>query len=148
MALFSASKRIRQTQWPLPSTKNSVLAKTTAHVTRTPDRPALFARRPVATSGHTAPPCRSDAAGMTHEDLRHSVRARNIHAPMFIRHNLGAGEDIHKLLVRIRMKDRVHFPVYAPRAQFTEGITCTSRPGLGFSLSDIIPAAFRRPRAY
>lgn len=64
MTLFSASKRIRQTQRPLPSTKNSVLAKTTAHVTRTPGRPALFARMPVATSGHTAPPCRSDAAGM------------------------------------------------------------------------------------
>jgi hypothetical protein len=138
MTLFSASKRIRQTQRPLPSTKNSVLAKTTAHVTRTPGRRALFARRPVATSGHTAPPCQSDAAGMTHEDLRHSVRARNIHAPMFIRHNLGAGEDIHKLLVR--MEDRVHFPVYAPRAQFTEGITCTSRPGLGSVICFSSPA--------
>jgi hypothetical protein len=49
-----------------------------------------------------------------HEDLRHTVRARNVHAPVFIRHNLGAGEDIHELLVR--MEDRVHFPGYAPRA--------------------------------
>jgi hypothetical protein len=64
MTLFSASKRIHQTQRSLPSTKNSVLAKTTAHVTRTPGRPALFARMPVATSGHTTPPRRSDAAGM------------------------------------------------------------------------------------
>ena len=48
-----------------------------------------------------------------HEDLRHTVRARNVHAPVFIRHNLRAGEDIHQLLVR--MEDRVHFPVYAPR---------------------------------
>lgn len=64
MTLFSVSKRNHQTQRPLLRTKNSVLAKTTAHVTRTPGRPALFARRPVATLGHTAPPCRSDSAGM------------------------------------------------------------------------------------
>src|SRR6266849_4468149 len=72
---MTLSEHIRQTQRPLPSTKNSVLAKTTAHVTRTPGRPALLALvpvaalgpvavGPVATLGHTVPPCRSDAAGM------------------------------------------------------------------------------------
>lgn len=49
-----------------------------------------------------------------HEDLRHTVRAQNIHASVFICRNLGAGEDIYKLLVR--MEDRVYFPIYAPRA--------------------------------
>jgi hypothetical protein len=65
MTLFSASRRIRHTQRPLQSAKNSVLAMTTPHVTRAPGRPALLARTPVATLGHTAPPCRSDVAGIS-----------------------------------------------------------------------------------
>lgn len=64
MTLFSASEHIRHTQRPLHSTTNSVLAITTAHVTRTPGRPALFARMPVATLGQTGPPCRSAVVGM------------------------------------------------------------------------------------
>lgn len=52
-------------QRPLHSTKNSVLAATIAHVTRTSGSPELFANVPVAIPGHTAPPCRSAAAGMS-----------------------------------------------------------------------------------
>lgn len=52
-------------QRPLHSTKNNALATTTAHVTRTSGNPALFAKVPVASSGHTIPPCRSAAAGMS-----------------------------------------------------------------------------------
>src|SRR5260221_1770289 len=55
------------TQRPLRTMKKSTLAVTTAQVTRTPGRPALFSRIPVpvATLGHTAPPCRSDTAGIS-----------------------------------------------------------------------------------
>lgn len=68
----SASKRIRQSQRPLPSTKKSVLANATAHVTRT-----LFTRRPVAKLGH-----RSSLSNRRcgHEDLRPTIRAQNVHA--------------------------------------------------------------------
>ena len=53
-----------------------------------------------------------------HQDLRHAVRARDIHATLAIRHDLGAGEDIHKQLVR--REYRVHFPIYALRALSTD----------------------------
>jgi hypothetical protein len=49
-----------------------------------------------------------------HKDLWHAVLTRNGHTALRIRHNLRAGEDIHKRLVR--REDRIDPPGYPLRA--------------------------------